>query len=374
MRSEPRVLIVAGEASGDLHAASLLKELRQKIPSLQAFGVGGSGLRLQGMDVVVDCAQVNVIGAWDWIDKVREVFRSYFTLKRTVRERRPDLAILLDLPDFNLRLARFLKKQKVPVIYYISPQVWAWRRYRVRIIRDRVSRMLVVFPFEKKFYQDHGVEVSFVGHPLLDSIRPRLLNRTQSEVASGPRIAVLPGSRKSEIRFHLPIVREVLRRLKHQYPNAEVRVPIAPTVDAENLSSEFGERVRCETGNALDVLQWADVALVASGTATLETALVGTPFCLFYRVSATSAWLFQNIVRYQGFIGMPNVLAGREIVREFFQQRATPDRIFEELKRLIEDEAYRKEVGETLLSIRSSLGDTGASRRAATEILAFLKN
>jgi len=364
--------MVAGEASADLHGASLLRELRQYFPTLQVWGAGGSALSDAGMEVTVDYRRLNVAGGWGGWQKVREVFRAYRQIKHRVQLHHPNLAILLDLPDFNLSLARFLKRQKIPVIYYISPQVWAWRHYRIHKIRKRVDRMLVVFPFEKEFYKNDGIDVAFVGHPLVDCIEPRRSMRSHAEITEQPRLAILPGSRSSELGFHLPILSEVVYRLKEKYPQMEIRLAVAPTVSEFEFHNFFSERVQVVSGESIETLRWADVALIASGTATLETALVGTPFCLFYRVSRSSAWLFRHFSGYKGFIGMPNVLSKREIVREFFQEEASSEKLLAETICLIEDVAYREKVQSELHRCREILGEEGGSQRAAAEIRAFV--
>lgn len=367
-----RLLIVAGEASADLHAAALLSELKRMEPSLTCYGVGGDALAAEGMEITVDARALNVVGISDWFDRAGEVVGSYRKLMATIRERKPDCALLLDLPDFNLMLAKKLKKMGVPVVYYISPQVWAWRKYRVRKIQKNVARMLVVFPFEKEFYQTHGVDVEFVGHPLLDSLSARPESRSHMEVLAAPRIALLPGSRQSEIKYHGDIIQELASRLKAKFPEATLRVPVASTLSRDFVEKSLGKQVELVDGKSRQVLEWADLAVVASGTATLETALIGTPFCLFYKVSPSSAWIFNHLVRYRGFIGMPNLLHGREVVKEFFQANANAGELFGECERLVEDSEYRQRQSRELLECREKLGKVGASRRAAEQVASVL--
>jgi lipid-A-disaccharide synthase len=366
------VFLVAGEASADLHGASLLHELKRLHPEAHCFGVGGKNLIAEGMEVVVPSESLSVIGASDWLGKAGTVVGAYREVSRQVKRRRPDIAILLDLPDFNLMIAGVLKKMGVPVCYYISPQVWAWRKYRLKKIKSRVDEMMVLFPFEKEFYEREGMNVTFVGHPLLESLEAKATERSQDEITKAPRIALLPGSRKSEIRYHAEILKRVAAKLRRKYPNSQFIVPIAPTLEAEWVKREMGVPFLQYATDTREVLKWADVAAVASGTATLETALIGVPFCLFYKVSVSSAWIFKTFAGYRDFIGMPNLLRKKEVVREFFQKSATDEDIFGELAKLIENEAYRKKVTEELSLCRQTLGsgggDRGASQKAALRI------
>ena len=368
------LFMVAGEASADLHAASLLKELQKQNPDLKCIGVGGAALKKAGMDVILDSEKLNVVGISDWWDRLIEVIGGYRKVIRYLEKNPPDYAVLLDLPDFNLRVAKKLKKLGVPVIYYISPQVWAWRKYRIHQIKRDVDLMLVVFPFEKDFYAKEGVDVVFVGHPLLETIHPRVNYRPQSEVLGHPRIAILPGSRKSEVRFHGALLSDLIHRIRERYPQAEIKVPIASTLNQSFVEQYISSGVVFETGHSHEVLNWADIAVVASGTATLETALIGTPFLLFYKVSKSSAWIYQNLMKYRSFIGMPNILLQREIIKEFFQKKADPKTLFQEVIKLIEDNKYRVEQAVNLQSCRAKLGDVGANILAAETIQQFINS
>lgn len=363
-----KVLMVAGEASADRAAAGLVSELRKLIPKPHIYGVGGKQLAKQGMDVVVPAEKLNVVGITDWFDKAKDVLVSYRKLSKAIEKQRPDIAVLVDLPDLNLRLAKKLKKMKVPVVYYISPQIWAWRKNRIKTIKDRVDEMLVVFPFEAEIYKAHGVPVQFVGHPLLDCLTPRKRYRDQAVIQKSPRIAILPGSRKSELRYHAPLLRELIKKIEQAYPQAQIQVPVADTLSKESVKERLKISDRQLSMNSWATLDWADFAIVASGTATLETALIGTPFCTFYKVSASSAWIFKKIIKYQGFIAMPNILLERQVVKEFFQESANADAIFSELIRLLNSGPARLNMVSALLTCRKILGESGANQEAAQRV------
>jgi lipid-A-disaccharide synthase len=368
------LFIIAGEASADAHAAALLREIKSFFPDVSAYGVGGTCLKEEGMELLISASALNIVGLTEAVEKFMDVWRSYRTLTKTLKKRRASCAILLDLPDFNLIMARKLKRLGIPVIYYISPQIWAWRTYRVKKIKRLVDKMLVLFPFERTFYENYGVPVDFVGHPLLDSLSPRVKVRNQSEVLRAPRIALLPGSRTSEIRNHCPVLLETVNLLRKKFPHSEFRLPIASTLEGTKISPFFGgASISLEQGNAREVLNWADVALVASGTATLETSLIGTPFCLFYRLSNLSYRLLRFFFSYRGFAGLPNLLLGSEVVREFIQESATPQALADETCQLLENEALRDAQRARLFECRIKLGQSGASQRAAQSVKAFLE-
>lgn len=368
-----KILLIAGEASSDLAASGLVKELKKLVPQCEFYGVGGKQLIQQGMDVVVPADKLNVVGISDWFDKAKDIWVSYRKVIKAIEAKKPDLAILLDLPDFNLRVAKKLKSLGVPVVYYLSPQVWAWRKGRIKLIKERVSKMLVVFPFEKDFYQKEGVEVEFVGHPLVESLQPRKRYRDQAVIQKGPRVTLLPGSRKSEVRYHAPILKNLIALLKKEYPECQIQVPVASTLSADWVRKVLGLRTEELVTNSWDSFHWADLAVVASGTATLEAALIGTPFCLFYRVSPSSAWIFKHFVKYKGFIGMPNILLGRQVVKEFFQEGASPESIFSELKYLINSGPARLNMVSLLLSCRKILGEKGSHCKAAEQVMELIQ-
>jgi lipid-A-disaccharide synthase len=369
-----RVLMVAGEASADTHAARLVDALKEEAPDLELYGVGGAALADRGMDIVVRNDTLNAVGLNDWMDRAGEILGAFNKVAGLISSRRPDLAILLDLPDFNLRLARRLKAAGIPVVYYISPQVWAWRKYRIRTIRRVVDKMLVVFPFEEAFYRKHGVEVSFVGHPLLETLQPRTGYRTAPEILRAPRIGLLPGSRLSELAHHGKVLSEVARKLRDRYPGAQFRVPLASTISEDQIRAHLDvPQMEIVPGGAEPVYRWADCALVASGTATLEAALVGVPFTIFYRMTRLSGFALKYVFRYRNFFGMPNLLLGREAVREVLLSDFSPERLVDETVRLLESEEARSRCLSDLSACRALLGRPGASRRVAAEAIGTLR-
>ncbi|HEX3552215.1 MAG TPA: lipid-A-disaccharide synthase [Thermoanaerobaculia bacterium] len=378
MRSNPReLLVVAGEASGDLHGARLISELRQRVPGLATFGLGGDEMRAAGLQSVAHSSEVAVVGITEVLKvlpRIREVFAD---LLREVDRRRPALAVLIDFPDFNLRLARRLKQRGLPVVYYISPQVWAWRRGRVKTIARLVDRMLVLFPFEVGFYRDHGVDVVHVGHPLVDEV-PSLPQAWDGNAGNageaGPfRVALLPGSRVSEVEALLPALLAAAGLLAAELP-VEVRIIRAPTVPRELLDEAValsGLTVEIVERDRFAAVAGSHVALCASGTATLEVGLLGTPMVMVYRLAGWTYALARLLVRLPN-VALVNLVLGRRVVPELIQGQANPERIAAEAARLLTDAAARSAMRKALAEVRGRLGAGGASGRAASEVAEML--
>jgi len=369
----PELLVVAGEASGDLHGARLISELRRRVPGLAAFGLGGDEMRAAGLEAVAHSSEISVVGlteALKVLPRAREVFAG---LLREVDRRRPPLAVLIDFPEFNLRLARELKRRGVEVAYYVSPQVWAWRRGRIKTIASLVDRMLVFFPFEADLYQGHGVDVVHVGHPLVDEV-PVLPQAWDRGEAAGPyRVALLPGSRVSEIEALLPTLLAAVRRLAAMLP-IEARIVKAPTIAQELLEEHVeisGLPVRIVAADRFAAIADSHLALCASGTATLEVGLLGTPMVMVYRLASWTYVLAKLMVRLPD-VSLVNLVLGRRIVPELIQGDANPERIAEESARLLTDAAARNAMRAALAELRERLGERGASGRAAAEVAAML--
>jgi lipid-A-disaccharide synthase len=366
-----RVLMIAGEASGDLHGADLLRALRARIPQLEVFGIGGAGLRAAGMQTMVDAGEVATVGVVEAASHVRQLFGVYRVLVRRLREDPPDLCILIDFPEFNLRLARAAKRAGVPVLYYIGPQVWAWRRGRVRTIARRVDRLAVVFPFEPALYSGRECAVEFVGHPLLDRVaatRSREATRAAHGFAADrPLVLLLPGSRRSEIELILPAMLDAVRELATD-PSRQFVLGLAPTVSreaVETLVAQAGVQVPVVGGETYDLMAAADLAVVASGTATLECALLECPMVVVYRVKRLTYALARMLVRGVRHIAMPNIVAGREIVPELIQDRADAQRIAATARDILETPGRRAGMIKDLRDVRAQLGRGGAAARAA---------
>jgi len=369
------LLVVAGEASGDLHGGRLLAELRALEPETRAFGMGGAELRAAGLETLADSREIAVVGlseALKIVPRAREIFRA---LLAECDRRRPSTALLIDSPEFNLRLARQLKARGVRVVYYVSPQVWAWRKGRVRTIAKVVDRMLVLFPFEVDFYRGHRVDVVHVGHPLVDEV-PVLEQAWDRPRAAGEayRVALLPGSRKSEIAALLPAMLGAARILSQTLP-IEVTLIQAPTladaiVDAHLASA--GVPVRRVRENRFPVIANSHLALCASGTVTLEVGLLGTPMLVAYRLSGFTYRLARWLVKLPHF-SLVNLVLGRGAVPELLQDQASPEGLAAVAQGLLTDSERASTMRRALSELRPRLGEPGASRRAAEQVAEVLR-
>jgi lipid-A-disaccharide synthase len=380
-----RFLLSAGEASGDLYGAQLIEALRKRLPNAEFFGVGGERMRQAGCDIVVDAREVSVLGLAEVLTSLPRIWRRFHDVVRAADDRRADAAVLIDFPDFNLRLAKQLHRRGIPVVYYVSPQVWAWRPWRVRQIQRYVRKMLVIFPFERPWYAERGVDVEFVGHPLADAPEPQV---SREEFGAKNRldpsrqwIALLPGSRQSEIRRNLFEIISAAVRLGAGY---DYIVPVASTVAPRWLENRItslrggaGEPARdfvefTLVDDARAALKHARAAVVASGTATVEAALLGTPFVMVYRVSPLTWFFGRRLVRVPHF-AMPNLIAGREVVTELVQNDFTAENVVSKLRELIAEGAARERMvaglAEVREKLRSSAGGTTAAERAAEAVV-----
>jgi lipid-A-disaccharide synthase len=375
--SGKRVLLVVGEASGDLHGSHLVRALRERDSALEISAVGGEALKREGAKIIFDVARIAGMGLTELAGNLTSLWRAYSQVKKNLREQRPSLLILIDFPDFNLRVARVAKRLGVPVLYYISPQVWAWRKRRIAEIARLADRMAVVFPFEASLYEKAGVKVEFVGHPLLDvarASRPR--EETLARLGLDPSrqtIALLPGSRRREVAYHLPVMIEAAEILSREMALQFILVR-ASTVGRDSLErtlSGSSVGVSLSDGDAYNVLHACDLAWTASGTATLETALMLRPMVIVYRLARMTYALARRLVRVN-FIGMANIIAGEKVVPELIQNEVTAERIAAESRAILGDRELRVRMISKLSEVRAKLGSPGAAGRTADIALAMM--
>ncbi|PTL35994.1 lipid-A-disaccharide synthase [Candidatus Methylomirabilis limnetica] len=375
-----RILIVAGEPSGDLHAACVVQELLRRAPHLTIEGIGGDRMRQAGVRLHAHVGDLAVVGIVEVAARLPAIWRAYRSMIRCLRERRPDLMILVDFPDFNLRLARRAFRLGIPVVYFISPQVWAWRAGRIRSIAKYVRRLLVIFPFEESFYRERGIEAVYVGYPLLDQLTssPSMQEaRRRLELeGTAPVLGLLPGSRVGEIMRHLPILLRSIRQLMIEQPGLRVIIAVADGLPLDLIRSYLNQEVisaRVVQGRTYEVMAASDVILVASGTATLEAAIIGTPMVIVYRLAFLS-WLLGRALIRVPYIGMVNLVAGRRVVPELIQFHATPERIADEVRRLLLSTEQRLQMRQDFQQVRDRLGPPGAIGRTVDVILECLQS
>jgi lipid-A-disaccharide synthase len=360
-----KLAIVAGEASGDLHASEVVRELKTLEPRVEAFGIGGDLLAAEGMTLLHHAREMGIVGLFNVVRHLPMFRRVFKELIDRIAAERPDVVLLVDYPEFNLRVARRCKEMGLHVVYYISPQIWAWRTGRVRHIAKYVDRMIVIFPFEAEFYRGHDVAVTYVGHPLVEQLgdvkRPE---RTGDEL----RIALLPGSRRMEVRSLLPPMLDAVAILRRER-NVDAYIVQAPTIgrDAlESIASDRGVPIRIVPNDRGEAVAAADVALSSSGTATLEAAILGTPPVVMYRLSRATYLLGRMLVRVPHF-GLVNIVAGKDVVPELIQDDVNGERIAAEVRALMAPQR-NAEVRAELARVRERLGEPGTARRVAEEI------
>lgn len=373
-----RILIVAGEASGDVHGARLVAALRRLAPQLSVEGMGGTQMRAAGVHLLADAGDTAVVGLTELWEKRRALRDALQRLRDHLATVRPALLICIDFPDFNLLLARTAHRLRIPVCYFISPQVWAWRRGRIRTIRRLVKKMLVLFPFEEAMYREAGVNVTFVGHPLLDALadvpRQDACRAALGLAGSAPVLGLLPGSRQAEMRRHLPLLLQAASLLTAARPDLEVLLGLTPSLDGRAVEAAVeasGVRATVIQGRTSEVIRAADLLLAVSGTVTLEAAILGTPMIITYRLGALS-WLLARLLVRVRFIGLPNLVANEGIVPELIQFDATPERLATTAAAILDSPERQARMRAALAEVRARLGTPGAAERAAREVLALL--
>ncbi len=373
------ILISAGEASGEMYGAQLIEALRRRDPSLEFFGVGGDRMRDAGCDTVVDAKDLAVVGISEIVSHLPKIYGLFHMLIAEADHRHPDLAIVIDSPAFNWRVARQMRKRGIPVVYYVCPQFWAWRQGRVRLLRKYVDKALVIFPFEEKFYRDRGVDATFVGHPLADLPLPaidRAAYASQNQLDTAKQwLTLMPGSRMKEVRMNLPTILESASKLG---PGYEFLLPVAPTLDRSFLESLIGggQRIRL-VADSLPALAHSRAGIIASGTATVEAAMMGTPFVMVYRVSPLTYFLGRSRVKVPHF-AMVNLIAGREVVPELVQQDFTAEKVVARLKEILPDGPKRDRMIAGLAEVKGLLRGPQAGRlhpaeRAAEAVMTLLR-
>jgi len=373
----PSFFISAGEASGEHYGTLLIEAIRSLSPDANFFGLGGRRMQAAGLDRVVKAEDVAIMGITEVIRHMPRIYGEYRKLKRSIRQRKPDAAILIDFPDVNLALARELHRQHVPVIFFVSPQLWAWKKHRIKQVQRYVDRMLVIFPFEQPFYEERGVAATFVGHPLADSPLPSVSRESfASENGLDPGktwIALLPGSRSKEIDLNLPTMLEAIAELQE---DAEFLLPLAPTLTAEHRA-KVASALRIAEGrprvtlvdDARAALFHARSSIVASGTATVEAALIGNPFLVVYRISNLSYAIAKRVVKVP-FVAMVNLIANREVVPELIQGDFTSAKVVLHLRRLLHNEEVRETMKEDLRQVAAMLHAADGTGHSSTERVA----
>lgn len=372
------VLIVAGESSGDRHAAGLVRAFRTLDPSVRFFGTGGPALGGEGVEILSPIQDLSLVGVAEILTSLPRVKRIFDRVVAECEARRPAAAVLVDSPDFNLRLAKALRKRGVPVLYYISPTVWAWRRGRLKTIKANVDKMLLIFPFEREIFRKAGIPAVYVGHPLVERLEAGFdrgaFARRHGLDPSRRIVALLPGSRRSEIRYHMPVLAEAAARIRGAYGAQLVLVRADGLGEDElrvALPAGLAGGLTVVGGSAFDAMAASDLVLSACGTATLEAALAGTPLIAFYRISGLTYALGRPFVRAKHYC-IVNILAGERVVPELIQRGFTADRLEAEARRLLDSDESRARMKKAFAEVRARLGDDKASPRAARELAALL--
>ncbi len=366
-------LIVAGENSGEKYGADVVREFKKRDASASFFGIGGPRMQEEGVEVIFRVEELGAIGLFEVFSSLPRIRRIFRGLESEITARRPRAAVLIDSPDFNLRLAKRLKRQAIPAVYYISPTVWAWRSGRLKTIKRTVEKMLLIFPFEKAIYDAHDIPARFVGHPLVNKVRTRLSRAEFFKKYSLPTdakiIALLPGSRKTEVKHHLPVLTEATRKIRPDIKVAFLWIA-AECLEArwvDELTANADDRDRVLTEDAYEAMAFSDLVLSACGTANLEAALLGTPLVAFYRLSPLTYYPFRRLVKIKDY-SIVNILAGKRIIPELIQSRFTANTLALETSRLLQSGEKRSEMKTEFLRLRRLLGDDNAPANVAGEL------
>lgn len=373
--SKRKILIVAGEASGDLLGAHLAKAILSLRPHTELIGMGGTQMQSAGVNILIDSDKLAVVGIWEVLKHFSDIRAAMRALKHLFKTDPPDLVIFIDYPGFNLHMAKQAKRAGIKVLYYVSPQIWAWRYGRIKKIKKYVDHMAVLFAFEEALYRKENMPVSFVGHPLVDVVTPSL---TPDEAAkqfeldtNKPIIALFPGSRHSEISRLMPVIMSAAKQIQTEVPEAQFVLPLAVSLSPSDLQDYLVPGIQVIENNTYNVLQLCDAAITASGTATLEIALQQVPMVIVYKVAPLSFWLGKKLIRIP-FIGLCNIVAQEKVALELIQQDAAANTIAQETCRLLKDATHRSESLEKLTLVKQKLGGGGGSEKAAKVALDML--
>ena len=380
------LLIITGEDSGDLYGGNLAREIKKLSPDINISGVGGKQIKSSGVDIFCDVSEISVVGFWEVIEKLGLIRRLYKQIIEKFDSGNVKGVVLIDYPGFNLKIAKAAKERGIPVFYYISPQVWAWRKSRVKTIKKYVDKMMVILPFEKEFYQREGVDVEFVGHPLLEVIASNseaISSSNKKEICQDLGvddkkliIGILPGSRKKEIAYMLPEILKASSLIKGKYPSVQFLLPLSQSIEEDYLknfiTSDYSY-IKIVKGKNYDVMKVSDLLITKSGTSTLEAAIIGTPMIIVYKTSITSYYLAKALVNVT-YAGLPNLLAGKEAAPELLQHKMNAKNIAEKTIYFLEKKDGLEQMREEFKNIKYSLGEQGASKRTASIIINHLKN
>ncbi|MCH8156195.1 MAG: lipid-A-disaccharide synthase [Nitrospinae bacterium] len=374
-----RFLIVAGEASGDLHGSGLVRALKTIHPNSRFAGLGGNHMRKEGVETFFDIDRMGAIGVVELLGDLSHYWNVYRTLAKEIASGRYDAVILIDYPTLNLRLARLCRKHGCPVFFFISPQVWAWRKGRIKDIRQTVDKMFVVFPFEEVMYNEAGVDAEFLGHPFVETVKPSMSREeAMREFSLDPKrktIGLLPGSRKNEIRFLLDLMIDSAGEIRKKIKDSQFILPVADTLDPEIIRQQLKSNpldIRVIRGKAYDVMNCCDYLIIASGSATLEAGLLGCPMVIVYRLNWITYWLSQRLLNIKLY-GLVNIVAGEKVVPELIQSQATVENIVDAALNVLNDPERHENIRSRLLQVRGSLGEPGVMGRVARRIFEILQ-
>jgi len=379
LASNKKILIIAGEASGDLHGSNLVCELKRINPGFKFSGMGGNRMKEQGVELSYHIDQLCFMGLFEVIKNLKFILKVKKRMVSLLDQLRPDLAVLVDYPGFNLRFAKEVKKRKIPLVYYISPQIWAWGGQRINQIKKYVDQMIVILPFEKEIYQKAGIQVEFVGHPLLEVVKPALTRedfRRKLDIRKNQvLIGLLPGSRWQEVEKILPVMINAVTVLKRRMGNVTCAIGLASTLSKERVGSlllNLEEAPQIVEDSTYDLMKHSDLLLVASGTATLESAILETPLVVLYKTHFLTWIIGKSLVQLPN-ISLVNILAGKRIVPEYLQGSAQPEKIASKMEEILEDREEYESIKENLKKIRHTLGQEGASIKAAQIVNSMVK-